>query len=204
MLFGGKLLRQCSDVQVGDHDVGDPVVHATPPYSRTATGAAFTLVFNSDGTINQALSESPEITNWSPLDVNGTPNGADGPLNLSDFPEGATTGVFYAPQNSNFSLELTGMTLLYRGFEVIALQQNGFSTGRATSLNVDSCGMIVTSFSNGIDLLVGHVALASFASPDGLLLNENGLHEETEASGTASFGAPCIDNNSIDGDGLQF
>src|SRR5690606_11316170 len=65
-------------VQVDGQDVGDPL---TP--RGTPSRAAYNIVFNNDGTVNETLSDPVLVSNWTPRDANGQPNGADGPLTVA-------------------------------------------------------------------------------------------------------------------------
>jgi flagellar hook-basal body protein len=182
-------------VLIDGENVGDPAVGGEP------TRATFILAFTKDGSLNENLSDQILISNWSPLDSDGNPNGADGPINV---PDGGTLPIPYPPTSSNFEINLQGTTQLSSPFSINEIQQNGYTTGRLVSLESDSCGKITLSYSNGFDFIFRQIALISFADPESLLFNENGFYEETDASGTPDFSAACVDGfNAIKGDSLQ-
>lgn len=53
---------------------------------------------------------------------------------------------------------------------------------------MESDGSIMATFSNGDTQVVGKVALASFANPDGLMAVDGKAYEATSASGSAKVG----------------
>ena len=60
-------------------------------------------------------------------------------------------------------------TTQYGGnFGVTAVQQNGFTTGQLTGINIDQTGVVQAQFTNGRSVDLGQVALANFANPQGL------------------------------------
>lgn len=75
-------------------------------------------------------------------------------------------------------------------FSVLALSQDGYSTGLLAGVNVDSSGVIFAKYNNGQSLALGQVALANFGNVQGLNPNGNTTWVETFASGAALVGAP--------------
>jgi len=94
-------------------------------------------------------------------------------------------------------------------FAVNRLDPDGFSTGRLTGLDISEEGLMRATFSNGISLPLGQIALADFPNPQGL--NNIGSASWTEtidsgtvltgAAGTARFGliqSGALENSSVD------
>ncbi len=126
------------------------------------------LVAGPQAGIVQTSSDVISIPNWIPT------GGAAGPQVLSlDF---GTSTQYGAP------------------FSVLALSQNGYSTGLLTGVNIDSSGVMLASYSNGQSLALGEVALANFANVQGLSPIGNTTWVETFASGIALIGAPGTAN----------
>ncbi|MCP3686973.1 MAG: flagellar hook-basal body complex protein [Gammaproteobacteria bacterium] len=99
-------------------------------------------------------------------------NGAS-PLNIS---------IDFSPQN---------LTTTYEGsspFDVIAVGQNGFSSGISTRLTIDEYGLSTINYSNALSSYLGKVALAKFASPSNLQPEGSLLWSETTGSGSAISG----------------
>src|SRR5690606_1166026 len=94
-------------VQIDGRDVGDPDTTLPPPENTVPTRAAFDLFFNPDGSLNQNLSDPVLISNWTPMDEEGNPNGALGPQNVLS---GGTMNIPDPPTSSNFVIDLAGTT----------------------------------------------------------------------------------------------
>ncbi len=119
-----------------------------------------------------------EITNWYPVDAAGRRIGAGpkpGDLNVSD-----------QLNNSNFKIDLTGMTAFGGDFSVQENDQDGFAKGQLTGLEVNTRGLISARFSNGQSRVLGEVALANFANSSGLANLGGSKFAETSESGAAS------------------
>lgn len=172
-------------VQIDDEDVGDP------PFTTGApTRARYELEFNSDGSL-ASVDGDPDgqilISNWSPKDEAGQPNGADGPLPIAS---GGQLPIADPPVASNFMLDLNATTQYGSSFGVVNQQQNGYTTGRLSGLDVSGEGVIFARYSNGQSQNLGQVALASFANTDGLSPVGDTNWVETFESGQPIFGQP--------------
>jgi len=95
-----------------------------------------------------------------------------------------TTGA--NPLNLNFNFSKT--TQFGNAFAVSSIQQDGFTTGSLSGINIDSSGVVEAQYTNGQSVQLGQVALASFANPNGLAQLGNSDWAETAASGQALFG----------------
>lgn len=168
-------------VLIDGEDVGDPLIGNQP--SR----ATYNVVFNTDGTINEAATDDILISNWQPLDEEGNPNGADGPLNVVN---GGILPIPDPPTSSNFEVDVAGFTQYGSPFAVNDLGQNGYTTGRLVGLDVDASGIILSRFSNGESLVLGQVALANFNDREGLSPVGDSVWVQTFASGDPVVGAP--------------
>ncbi len=100
---------------IDGHQVGDPAIP-----DGDATTAYFRLIFMEQGELNDALSEHALISNWTPRDAEGQPNGALGPMNQMD---GASLPVPSPATSSNFEIDVTQMT------------QRGSGTGQTTQVS---------------------------------------------------------------------
>lgn len=119
-----------------------------------------------------------EITNWTPRDADGRRIGAGpvpGDANVSDL-----------LTNSNFTIDLSGMTAFGGDFSVQANNQDGFGKGQLTGLEVNVRGLVSARFSNGESRVLGEVALANFANPGGLFNLGGTRFAETSESGPVS------------------
>lgn len=90
-----------------------------------------------------------------------------------------TTGA--APITLNFDMLST--TQYGSTFNVSSVTQDGFTTGRLIGIDFDSTGVVQARFTNGRSTPLGQIALANFASPQGLQQLDNTNWAETFSSG---------------------
>lgn len=174
-------------VQIDGENVGDPDPSLPSPQNIEATMASFDVHFTPEGTINAAMTDSILISNWTPLGDDGLPIGALGPLNVL---QGGTVPVAEPPASSNFLIDLEGSTQFSSAFSTEELDQNGYATGRLAGLDISNTGIVFARFTNGEAQVLGQVALANFASVDGLKPTGDTMWAQTFESGEAIVGAP--------------
>jgi len=165
--------------QVDGENVGEPT--STAP--TVPTLATYDIYFNNDGTLDTAASDPIRVTNWTPRREDGQPNGYDGDVSAA-FPPNASD------PNSNFYIDLTGTTEYGNQFAQNNLSQNGYTTGRLSSLDVGSDGRVYARYTNGQSRVLAQVALTNFANPNGLRPVGDTAWVETLDSGTPIVGAP--------------
>ncbi len=107
---------------------------------------------------------------------------------LIDISGWTPTGGAFGPQQ--ISMNFNNSTQYGAPFSVLALSQNGYSTGLLAGVNVDSSGVIFAKYNNGQSLALGQVALANFGNVQGLNPQGNTSWVETFSSGAALIGAP--------------
>lgn len=174
-------------VQIDGQNVGDPDPSLPSPQNIEATMASFDVHFTPEGTINASMTDAILISNWTPLGDDGLPIGALGPLNVL---QGGTVPVAEPPASSNFLIDLEGSTQFSSAFSTEELDQNGYSTGRLAGLDISNTGIVFARFTNGEAQVLGQVALANFASVDGLKPTGDTMWAQTFESGEAIVGAP--------------
>ena len=91
---------------------------------------------------------------------------------------------------TTFTVDYGDITQFGGGFGISAIDQNGFSTGRLSSLDFDQSGTLFARYTNGESLALGQVALANFANTQGLRPIGNSLWTESFASGQPLIGEP--------------
>ncbi|MGC8120468.1 flagellar hook protein FlgE [Marinobacter sp. VGCF2001] len=150
----------------------------------------YTATFDQDGEL-QSVNGDPNgeiiITDWTPKDPSGDPNGADGPPAdpdsvVSPIPEPATSSAFV--------LNLADTTQYGAAFGVNDQRQNGYTTGRLSGLDVSGEGVIFARYTNGQSKSLGQVALGAFSNTDGLSPVGDTTWVETFESGQPVIGAP--------------
>jgi flagellar hook protein FlgE len=132
------------------------------------------------------------------LTVDGTAVGAPQTLDYSQTgaltapANGKVTFPAYTPATGAQAMNMTfdfSQTTQYGGnFSVSAVQQNGFTTGQLTGINVDQTGVVQAQFTNGRSINLGQLALANFENPQGLQQLGNATWAPTNASGAAVNG----------------
>jgi len=157
--------------------------------------ARYDLVFDETGRYD--VNQPPiVITNWNPTAPDGRRLGA-GPMP-------GNPNVTDELDNSNFSIDLSGLTAFGGDFSVQANHQDGYAKGQLTGLEVNDRGLVSARFSNGKSQVLGEVALANFANPGGLANIGGTRFAETSESGTASVsGAGTAGLGSIESGALE-
>jgi flagellar hook protein FlgE len=116
----------------------------------------------------------------------------------------SNTGVLTAPANgqialpaytpatgaANMSITLNLANTQQTGdtFAVTAVQQNGFTVGTLTGINIDSTGVVQATFTNGRSVNLGQLAMANFANDQGLQQMGNASWSQTTSSGSVVQG----------------
>ena len=122
----------------------------------TAVGVPQALQFNSSGTITAPANGTFAFPAYTP-----------------------TSGA----QNITLSVNFSGSTQYGNQFAVNSVTQDGFSTGQLTTISVDTTGVVSAKFTNGRSVLLGQLAISSFANAQGLAPLGNTNWSETFASG---------------------
>ncbi|MFT6435200.1 MAG: flagellar hook protein FlgE [Candidatus Azotimanducaceae bacterium] len=174
-------------VQIDGENVGDPDSTLAPPSNTLATIAGFTMQFNEAGQLVEAESDVVHITNWTPVDAEGAPTGALGPQNIL---EGAVLPVADPAVSSNFLVDMGDSSQFGSVFSVNSVDQDGFSTGRLSGLDISATGLIFARYTNGETQTLGQVGLANFANTQGLNSLGGSSWAESFESGEPVVGTP--------------
>ncbi len=103
-----------------------------------------------------------------------------------DIPQGLDTGANPVQLTVDF-----GTTTQYGSeFAVNSLSQNGFTTGRLTGFDVEENGVVYARYTNGNAEVLGMVALANVANPEGLNQKGDSLWTESYDAGDTVLGQP--------------
>jgi len=158
-------------------------------------GPSFNATFDESGNLDSITNPdgTPSangeliITDWTPKDPNGDNNGADGP---PAEPGKIVSPIPEPPTSSAFVIDLGETTQYGAAFGVNDQQQNGYTTGRLSGLDVSDEGVIFARYTNGQSNSLGQVALASFNNTDGLSPVGDTAWVQTFESGPAVIGKP--------------
>jgi flagellar hook protein FlgE len=152
--------------------------HTTTAYFvKTANPNEWEARFFIDG---QAVGGANTMA-YSDLGVLTTPVGGSFTLPGHDPGNGAADITLQA--------NLLNSTQYGSSFGVNLLNQNGYSSGRLSSIDVDTNGVIFARFTNGRSEPLGQVALSNFANPQGLRQLGDTSWGETFTSGDAVRGS---------------
>ncbi len=132
-----------------------------------AVGTANTLTFDSLGNLQ-------------------TP--ADGVIDFPSYDPGTGAAAL------DLSFDLSDTTQFGSDFSVNNLQQDGYTTGSLTGIDVAATGEISAYFSNGQSTQLGKIAMANFTNPNGLQQQGDASWRETFSSGSARFGEAGTSN----------
>ena len=97
------------------------------------------------------------------------------------------------PSLTSLTLDFNGATQFDQPFSASGVSQDGYSAGRLTNLEIDNYGNIRAGYSNGQNLTLGKIMLASFASESGLKQIGNSTFISTAASGDPELGEAAED-----------
>jgi len=177
----------------------DAPFNATDPNSYNNTTSL--TVYDSLGAAHTAslyfINTAPNA--WeAQLTVDGTAVGAPQPLTYSQTGQlltpanGQVAFPAYTPatgaQAMNMTFDFSNTTQYGGNFGVTAVQQNGYTTGQLTGINISQTGVVQAQFTNGNSVNLGQVALANFANAQGLQQLGNASWSATNASGAAVNG----------------
>ena len=99
---------------------------------------------------------------------------------------------FAIPQKFSFNMGSTnafdGLTQVGGPSSAVATGQDGYSAGFLTSLSIGQDGLINGIFTNGRNLPIGQLAIASFANPGALVRTGDNYYTLSSGSGPALLG----------------
>ena len=102
-----------------------------------------------------------------------------GPVAFDPFTPKGQTGA------QNVSINYGGSTQTGSPFSVQGRSQDGATVGEFTSVVVEKSGLISATFSDGVIVPLGKIAVAGFTTPEGLRQNGNSYWTSTGVSGAA-------------------
>lgn len=165
-------------VLIDGRNPGDPA--STDPYQaslsfdtsgRLQASASSDFTVNADGTIT--------LADWVPATIT---DATTDPVTWGDNGAAAST--------SGVTLDLRNMTQTNTRFAVNSLSQDGYTTGQLSGLSVDETGLLFATYTNGQAIVIGQVALATFANMQGLTPVGGTAWKQSLASGEPVIGTP--------------
>ncbi|WP_158907269.1 flagellar hook protein FlgE [Burkholderia sp. L27(2015)] len=160
-------------ITVGGADSGALFGAATTQAGTAApAGLVGTATFNTNGT----------LTGFA--NVSGAVAATAGAVQIS-IPDSTGAGT-----PLSLSLNLTGTTQFGGAFSENGLDTDGFATGVLTGNTTSASGLIEGIYSNGQQLALGQIALATFGDVNALSAIGNNFYVQTNASGQPIIGVP--------------
>jgi len=166
----------------------------TPGAAPTVGGTDATALFSAAPVTGGGAPEPAGFLGTASFNTNGT---------LTSFANasgvvGATAGAVQisipdatgAGTPLSLSLNLTGTTQFGGAFSENGLSTDGFATGVLTGNTTSASGLIEGVYSNGQQLALGQIALATFGDVNALSSVGNNFYVQTNASGQPIIGVP--------------
>lgn len=149
-------------------------------------GASGTLSFDTEGRLS---AEAPNASSWDFVDAT--------PGQVIDFDFGTNI-------TTDLGTGLDGTVQFGTANTVNGTTQNGYGAGTIASIAVGKDGVIDGVFSNGQRRVIGQIAVANFASYEGLMRAGDGLYLQSRESGEPLLaGAQTGGRGSIQGQSLE-
>ncbi|MDF2635449.1 MAG: flgE [Pelosinus sp.] len=172
----------------------------TTSKAAAATAVASFVAYDSEGvkhTITGTFTKSATPNQWdftagTATDTGCRITGGTGSITFDDkgnYLSSTVTGISFSPSDaglggatSSLALDFTGMTQ-FDGDTTIAVTKDGNTAGSLDSVSLNSSGVIVGSFSNGLTQDLAKVAMATFNNPGGLTKSGTNLYSQSNNSG---------------------
>jgi flagellar hook protein FlgE len=177
--------------------VGDTHVMGINVYDATGASHNLQITFTNTGPGTWTWAASSPTGTVVPAGTGTITLGTDGTLQGFTYPGGGSTltitpagggAAFDVAINPGTIGAIDGMSGFANASNAVVSSQNGYQAGTLQSINVDSKGVIVGYFTNGVTRNLAQVALAQFTNPSGLLHAGENTYVESANSGGAVLG----------------
>lgn len=190
-----------------DAAVGDTFTTSMSVYDSLGTSSSIQVTWEktADNTWSASFaqptlsSDSTKTTAAAPTSTVSVSFNSDGSLASTD-PSPATlaiTGWTTGAADSTITLDLgtvggtDGLTQYASGLTTPAvnarIESDGLSFGKLSNISVGDNGVVNATYSNGQTIAIYKIPVATFAAPDGLEAQSNGMYSATASSGTAAL-----------------
>ena len=168
--------------------VGDTVQSEASVRDSLGVAHSIQLTYTHTGTNTWTVqATSPEglaITPAGPIDLTFDANGQ---IVAPTPPPTLSIATTNGANPVDLTLELSGLTQL-SGASSLQGAADGNGAGSLTTFTVDQTGIITGVYSNGVQMVLGQIAVATCANPGGLLKVGENLLQDNLASGTMQVG----------------
>ena len=195
-----------NDGNIDDESLGD--------YTRPEARVTSITVYDSLGNPRDVITRFYKVGNnsweWTAEDAAGNPLTVTGgvPGQPGTIVFGPTGGII--SQTGQIELgpiggggtvriepDFSAVTQYAEDASVQAARQDGHPAGTLKSFGIDANGVINGSFSNGITMALGQVAIATFANPAGLKRTQDTMYEISSNSGMPRIGEAGTGENGV-------
>jgi flagellar hook protein FlgE len=149
---------------------GNPTLSSDSSTTTGTISGSVTIAFNSDGSLASTTPSPPTIavSGWTDGAANSTVT-----LNLGTV--GKTDGLTqYASGETTPAIDVTSIT------------SDGLAFGKLSSISIGKDGVVDATYSNEQTIAIFKIAVATFADPNGLNAQSDGIYSATAASGNAT------------------
>ena len=182
----GALRFGLSDIPLG---LGTTSLVRTPVQATDELGRPLYIAPNGEITPNSQEFADNMVEDFYPLYLD------DGELtfDLDGRLVSPITKVQYSGDLTQLTLDFVNATQFDQAFSASEIEQDGYSAGRLTNLEIDNYGNVRAGYSNGQNVSLGKIMLASFANESGLKQIGNSTFIATSASGDPELGEASED-----------
>ena len=182
----GALRFGLSDVPLG---LGETASVRQPVQATDEFGRPLYIAPNGEITANNQAFEDNMVEDFYPLYLDE----GEITFDLDGNVVSPITKVTYAGVLTDLTLDFSSATQLDQPFSADAVEQDGYSSGRLTNLEIDNYGNVSAGYSNGQNVTLGKIMLASFQNQSGLKQIGNSSFIATAASGDPELGEAAAD-----------
>ena len=190
-------LNAASPVITGAINPSDPTTYSSSVsvqvYDSLGNAHVLTYYFQNAG---PGTAPAAENWNWSAT-LDGSATGltnnsgtvgfdTNGNIVSGALPGSALTATISGAANLSLNLNFSGLTQ-FAGSTATNGTADGNAIGRPQGVSIDANGIVSVSYSNGQNVNLAQVAVATFAAEQGLQLDSSGAYEQTNASGTPTI-----------------
>ena len=167
-------------------NVHNVTVYMTKTKVDSNLGNQWTISVNTDGSGRQIITgkdgkETVVTMRDAVVQFNTTGGYSDGNgVTTLELTNGATG-------TQKVSMDFTGLTQ-YAGSNTAFASTDGNAAGTLKSVSIDSAGVITGTYTNGLNIQRGQIAIAQFNNASGLTKTGNSLYTESNNSGTPNIG----------------
>lgn len=151
---------------------GEWSLNVTSDDGTVSSGGTYTITFDSDGNLDTVSGTDMTITGWSS-------GASDSDITFDFGTSGRTDGL------GQFDSEEDTPQI-----SVTSVSQDGLQFGELSSVSIDSSGLVIATFDNGMSRPVYQIPLATFNNPNGLQEVSGNAYVATVASGDYTLNIP--------------